>query len=206
VGDWFTSDRYFRAELENGRRFEDFMAMDLLCYGFDVQVPRRTFRDLSMGFEQTRYANDPDLVVEGRSVEVKSYDHRFNSVGDFPFRFVITERKSIADRRTGPSPWAYVIVSRMTCRPIVVMGDTRPEWKVRVISNARASSRRGGTVEIKESLLCPIDLAIGWREFIGLLGPPTGLSPRTAAMDFGVRLQDRRDLISDAIPWFNRTV
>ena len=158
---WHKNDKLFREQIGTGRRWEAYVAHQLIINGLEVSVPRFEVRPHVS--ERKRYRDVRDMVVEGRDVEVKSSTRDFSKPFDFPFdpMFVDTREKI----ESKGAPFAFLIVSQESGCILAIPGKTREEW----IPQSGFDSKRG----IKEEwLACPLRLVRTFDEFVNFLRPP----------------------------------
>lgn len=157
---WARNDDLFLAELQEGWRWQRYVAAELRMYGLTVDEPVNTVRD-SIADVGRWTRGDCDLVIRGSRVgdcvlEVKSRPIAFHDPLTFPDPLVMVDTVAGWDAKTNP-PRAVVIVSRTTRRMIVVSAATRPLWRVQ-----EARDRVRGCAD--SWYLCPRALTrpLGW--------------------------------------------
>ncbi|MDP9438574.1 MAG: hypothetical protein M3P49_07505 [Actinomycetota bacterium] len=132
---WHENDDLFFRELDEGRRWQLYVASKLLEAGLWVQVPEGSVRDSIE--DVPAYANEADIWVTRKrpaKIEVKSRRVEFTGPHDIPPNrrpFIVTTESSWNNADT--KPIAVVIVSQET-RGIVVASSRRSrEWEVRYL-------------------------------------------------------------------------
>jgi len=122
---WSDNDSLFRQELAHGFEWQLYVARRLIDLGFEVEVPKLRFRDnieVAQEFE-----DEPDLLWEGRIIEVKSRKLYFTSPEDFPYDTLLVDTVngwSAKERK----PTEYVCVSTETGQIICLGGETHHLW------------------------------------------------------------------------------
>jgi hypothetical protein len=155
---WNLNDELFREQIAIGRKWEAYIAHQLILSGLEVFVPRLAIR--SHVSERKKYRDVRDMVVEGRDVEIKSRKEDFSRPSDFPYDSMFVDTREKIESK-GP-PFAFLVVSQMSGCILAIPGKTRSKWVI------RAGFDRTRKIN-EEWLACPIKLVRSFDEFIVFL-------------------------------------
>lgn len=128
---WRNNDALFFQELEEGRKWEFYVALKFLQAGLWVQVPEKSVRDSIE--DVSAYANEADIWVTSNrpaKIEVESRRVAFTGPHDIPSDkrpFFVTTESSWENADT--KSVAVVIVSQVTGGIVVASGKSRQNWK-----------------------------------------------------------------------------
>lgn len=123
---WSENEQLFLSELKTGRKWEMWFAKLLLEYGITVQVPQFAFRkDMS---EVPDYADRPDVVANGKVLEIKSRRLSFTCPEDYPFDSIFVDTQKSWDQKEG-KPFAIVVISQETKGIVVLSNKQSDQWK-----------------------------------------------------------------------------
>ena len=123
---WGRNNELFREFLTQGFKYQRFVGDFFLAQGLDVQMPRQRFRkSVSAAVD---FKDEPDLVVNGKVIEVKSRNLEFFRTLDLPGTVLIDTTESWDSKVT--KPFAYLIVSQKTGVMVWTQGADRTKWAV----------------------------------------------------------------------------
>ncbi len=161
---WWRNDELFFSGLEEGHKWELYVATKLLQAGLWVRVPTKSVRN-SID-EAAAYADEADVWVtrsEPAKVEVKSRRVRFTGPDDIPSEnrpFFVTTENSWNDAET--KPVAVIVVFQETGGMAVASGKDSQRWERR--------PRYDRVRNIRDVFLCaPVDTLYTFEEFVGYM-------------------------------------
>ncbi|MHA2280276.1 MAG: hypothetical protein ACXAC5_05425 [Promethearchaeota archaeon] len=123
---WSQNDKLFKKELEEGYKWQIYVAELLQKHGLKAEVPELTFRDNIKQIK--KYADLEDIRCEGKLIEVKSRKLSFTCPDNFPYPTILIDTVSGWETKKH-KPDAYVCISTITKEIIAISGKKKDYWQ-----------------------------------------------------------------------------
>jgi hypothetical protein len=130
---WGQNDALFRSQLTRGHHFASVVAERLRAEGLAVDLTPMEWRENID--DAKRFADEIDLTVEGKRVEVKSSSRSFTGPDDWPFPVAFVDTASgWAAKRVRPV--AVVCISQPTEGIAVIPMSSEDRWTTKRVFDA----------------------------------------------------------------------
>lgn len=124
--EWIDNLPLFKRELEEGFKWQVYVAKYLAEHGYKVDVPALKIRKSIS--EIPNFTDYPDLLWGDRIFEVKSRKLYFTCPKDFPYRDILVDTVSgWRDKKRKPD--GYICISTQTREMICLSSKTSSLWK-----------------------------------------------------------------------------
>ena len=124
---WGDNDKLFFSELKNGFDWQSLPALFFKLHGLNVGMPSLKIR--SSIKDAHNWLNEPDLIVNGHHIEIKSRNESFTTPRSFPYSTVFIDTVSGYDAKK-KKPTAYIMISRPTGNMLCIRAGSSNGWTV----------------------------------------------------------------------------
>jgi hypothetical protein len=147
------SDQQFLCDLSASRRAVNDFADKLRQTGMQVWLPpQRTRPDATV---REQYADNGDLMVQGRVEHKVRTNLHFTSREDYPYPTVIVDEAYKVDAKADTPVLAYIIENASRTVAAVVYGWTRKHWQVEEVYDPKQGRKcRNYTVPKQHVRFC----------------------------------------------------
>ena len=140
--DWFQNHKLFHEEYCKGFKWQQYVADYFKSCGLESIVPNNRLGDVDPldysseefkkyrdehGYDKDAYLDEPDLIVEGEILEIKSRNLDFSCPSDYPYDTIMVESVSGWEGKIR-KPSFYICVSQKTGRMIFTEGHDSLRW------------------------------------------------------------------------------
>lgn len=109
--------------------------------GRSVTIPGMAFAD---NYDEWKKCadNGADIIIDGKSINVKGSSRDFSSVSDFASKFSHYERPILVAASHTNTPNAYLIVNANHTGAMIINGKTKVHWGTRTVRDPRYKTQQ----------------------------------------------------------------